>query len=89
MANALANSQMRPGRFLRWHHARQRVAWIKAQLAAGRVVLMTTYTRQWRFRQGHEAMFRATKSGAYVQRGKAWDCIDGTDIRNDRGLRCP
>ena len=26
-------------------------------------------------------MFKATKSGAYVQRGTAWDCIDGCDIR--------
>jgi hypothetical protein len=46
---SLTNSQMIAGRFLRYARARQRVAWIKAQLAAGRIVQLTQlpdFTRQ-------------------------------------------
>ena len=77
----MTNEQMKSGRFLRWAKARKRVAWIKSQIAAGHIVQITTYLRATRYGAKHLEMFKATKSGAYVQRGKAWDCIDGCDIR--------
>lgn len=77
----LTNQDMTPNRFLRWHKARQRIAWIKARLAEGATVQLTTYTRATRYTAKHAEMFRATKTGALVQRGKRWDCIDGCDVR--------
>jgi hypothetical protein len=78
---SLANSQMIAGRFLRYARARKRVAWIKAQLVAGRIVQVTTYTKATRYSARHADMFRATKAGALVRRGKSWDCIDLCDLR--------
>ena len=77
----LTNAQMTAGRFAKWARARKKVAWIKAQLAAGKTVQITTYTRATRYTAKHAEMFKATKGGAYVQRGKAWDCFDGCDLR--------
>ena len=78
----LTNSQMIAGRFLRYARARQRVAWIKAQLAAGRIVQLATYTKATNYNARHAAMFKATKAGAFVQRGKSWDCIDLCELRS-------
>ena len=77
----LTNDQMIAGRFARWAEARKKIAWIKEHLAAGHTVQLTTYTKCTRYKAKHMDMFKATKSGAYVQRGTAWDCIDGCDIR--------
>lgn len=76
----MTNDQMKPNRFLRWHKARKRIAFIKARLAAGAVVTVATQTHAWHYRQKHADMFKATKSGAFVQRGKRWDCIDWCSI---------
>jgi hypothetical protein len=70
------------GRFLRYPRARKRVAWIKAQLAADRIVQLTTYTKATRYDARHVDMFKATKVGAFVRRGKNWDCIDFSDLRS-------
>ena len=79
---SITNSQMIAGRFLRYARARQRVAWIKAQLAAGRIVQLTTYTKATSYDARHADMFKATKTGAYVRRGKSWDCIDFTNLQS-------
>ena len=76
----MTNEQMKSGRYLRWHKARRRIAWILARLAEGRTVQIATQTRAVRYTAKHAAMFKATKSGAFVQRGKAWDCIDHTNL---------
>ncbi len=76
----LPNSQMKAGRYLRWHRARRLVARIVQTVDAGGLVTLTTYTRQTRFDRRHRDMFRATRAGAYVQRGKSWDCIDFTAV---------
>ena len=78
---SLTNSQMIAGRFHRYARARKHVAWIKAQLAAGRIVQLTTYTKAMGYDARHADMFRATKAGAFVQRGKSWDCIDFTNLQ--------
>ena len=80
----LTNSQMIAGRFLRYARARQRVAWIKAQLAAGRIVQLATYTKATRYDARHADMFKATKAGAFVRRGKSWDCIDYCALQSFR-----
>ena len=79
---SLTNSQMTAGQFLRYARARQRVAWIKAQLAAGRIVQLATYTKATNYNARHVDMFKATKAGAFVQRGKSWDCIDLCELRS-------
>lgn len=76
----MTNAEMIKGRYLRWHNARSKVAWVKAHLAAGRTVCLTTHTKQVRYTHKHADMFKASKTGAYVQRGKAWDCFDGCKI---------
>jgi len=73
---------MTAGRFLRYARARKRVAWIKAQLAAGRIVELRTHTKATRYAARHAGMFEATKAGAFVQRGKSWDCIDYCTLRS-------
>ena len=76
----LPNSAMKPNRFLTMHVARKRIAWIKAQLGAGRDVYVSTYLRHTKYQPKHADMFKAFKNGAFVQRGKSWDCIDGCKI---------
>lgn len=76
----MTNSQMKPGRYLRWHEARKRIAWIQTRLAEGMTVQLTTYTKATRYTAKHATMFRAARDGAYVQRGKYWDCIDGCHL---------
>lgn len=76
----LTNAQMKAGRYATWANARKKVAWIQAQLAKGNTVQITTYTRATRYTAKHASMFKATKTGAYVQRGKAWDCFDGSKL---------
>lgn len=78
----LNNSQMIAGRFRRYALARKRVAWIKAQLSAGRIVEVRTHTKATRYRQRHADMFKATKAGAFVRRGSEWDCISFCTLRS-------
>jgi hypothetical protein len=77
----MTNEQMKPSRFLRLHRARRIVRFIRENLAAGHIVQITNHLRAVRYNAKHIGMFKATKSGAYVQRGKAWDCIDYCDVR--------
>lgn len=77
----MTNAQMTADRFAKWARARKRIAWVIAHLEAGRMVQLTTYTRATRYTKKHAAMFKATRAGAFVQRGKSWDCIDYCDLR--------
>jgi hypothetical protein len=79
---SITNSQMIAGRFFRYARARNRVARNKAQLAAGRIVQLTTYTKATSYGPQHADMFKATKAGALVRRGKSWDCIDFTNLQS-------
>jgi predicted RNA-binding protein YlxR (DUF448 family) len=72
----MTNEQMKEGRFLRFHKARKMIAFIKANLQAGRTVYVCTMTKATGYTAKHVDMFKATKSGAYVQAGKRWNCID-------------
>ncbi len=57
----LTNAEMKEGRYLRWHQARQRIAWIKEHLAAGRTVQLTTCTKATRYKAKHADYFKATR----------------------------
>lgn len=79
----MTNAQMIANRFARFHRARRMVAFIVSNLEAGRGVQINTATRAVRYtKKAHATMFKATKSGAYVQRGKSWDCIDYTCVQS-------
>jgi hypothetical protein len=74
------NEQMKAGRFARWHIARKKIAFIRGHLAAGRTVYIVTMTKATKLSAKHADMVKATKSGAYMQAGKSWVCIDGCKI---------
>jgi hypothetical protein len=60
----------------------ERLAEIQAHLATkGNKVMVCTYTRGTVYDHRHIGMFKATEKNLFVQRGKAWDCIDGCGIR--------
>ena len=73
----MTNSQMTDHR---WAKASEMIANIQAAFAAGHDVYLVTYLKNTRYQPKHAPMFRATKSGAYVQRGEGWDCIDGVAV---------
>ena len=70
--NSITNSEMKAGRFAKWAEARRKLAWIKARLAEGRQVCVSTMTNCTKYSAKHADMFSATKSGLYVQHGKHW-----------------
>jgi len=78
------NSDMKANRFGRWAAYRKMVANIKETLAAGGIVQIPTYTRCTNYDKRHVDMFKATKSGAWVQRGKNWDCLNLSKIIHRR-----
>ena len=76
------NAQMQPGRYARWAKARRTVKAIQGHLTAGHTVVIGTYTKAWRFdKPAHADLFRAERYGAYMRRGRSWDCIDYCGIR--------
>jgi len=77
----LTNDQMTANRFARWAKARHKLALITDHLTTGRTVVVSTYTKATKYDARHVAMFKATRTGLYVRRGKAWDCIDGCTVR--------
>jgi hypothetical protein len=77
---ALTNEQMKPRRFLVWAQARAKIAFITKHLEAGHTVYLCTAFRATKYSKKHIDMFKATKSGPYVARGKGWDCISFTHV---------
>jgi hypothetical protein len=82
----LNNTDMKPCRYLRWHSYRKMIANIRATLASDGVVMIPTYTRCTRYDRRHIDMFKANRNGAWVQRGKSWDCISLSKIIHCRRL---
>jgi hypothetical protein len=76
----MTNDEMKPNRYLRWHKARRLVAKINNHLANGGHVGIGSYTRPTLYGPKCAGMFKATRTGAYVQRGKRFDCIDFSPI---------
>lgn len=77
----MPNSKMTTNRFGKWAQARSLYRRITAHLSSGGRVVLATYTRATVFDAKHVEMFRVTRSGCYVLRGKSWDCIDYTPVR--------
>lgn len=77
----MSNDKMKAGRFLRLFKAKRKLAFIQANLAAGRTIAVCTACKITKYSAKHADMFRATKSGLYVQHGKGWDCIDYCEIK--------
>ena len=73
-------STRRPGSFARWAQSRAKVRGIVSHLRAGGSVRLVTYTRAVEYGPAHVEWFKATRSGAFVRRGKSWDCIDTTGV---------
>ncbi len=83
----LTNAQMTPNRFAKWHTARVTVARIQAHLRSQGVVVVATYTKATYYREAwHADLFKANRAGAWVKRGKLWDCIDGCAIKFGRSV---
>lgn len=80
----MTNAQMKAGRYLRWQQSRRKVATIVALLQEGHTVYFCTYLRAIKCTAKHVDLIKATKSGTYIRRGKAWDCVDGCKIEVHR-----
>lgn len=80
----LTNADMKPARFLRWHEARQRLAEIHCAFDAGRSIAVASYTRPTWYGPKCRDMFKATRSGLYVRRGQAWNCLNFSKILIER-----
>lgn len=76
----MSNTQMKDGRFQQWAQNRAQLRWIQSELQSGKTIVVATYTKATQFTAKHVTMFKATKSGLYVQRGKSWDCIANGSI---------
>jgi len=77
----MTNEQMKPFRFLRWQMARSKIAFIQSHLLQGQTVYLCTMTRATKLTAKNFDMIKATKSGAYMQSGKNWVCIDGCGVK--------
>lgn len=75
----MTNEQMKPNRFGRWAANRKLYRRIMDTLNSGGIVTIATYTRAAHYDRRHANMFKVTRTGVFVQRGKSWDCFaDGT-----------
>lgn len=73
----LSNDQMVAGRFAKLAKGRKLLRKMHATWDAGGLVRIGTATRYTDLKPKHRDMVRLGKSGSlYMQRGKAWDCID-------------
>lgn len=77
----LTNAQMKAGRFLRWHKARKSEAWIKARLAEGCTVMISSYTKATKLTAKHAWAISSDRVGVYLQSGKRFNDISGCSIK--------
>lgn len=72
---------MQPNRFLQWQQYKKRFAEIHTHLKKGGTVLIPTCTKATLYRPEHTGMFKVTRSGLFVQRGKSFECLNFSTIR--------
>jgi hypothetical protein len=77
----MTNDEMKPNRYGRWAQARKKIAFIKGHLEQNHTVEIATALRVYRLKKKHIEMVKATRTGAFVQSGSKWFCIDYTSIR--------
>ena len=75
-------SKMTPNRFGKMMECKKLYNSIKAEISKGLSIQITTYTQSKIYSKIEQ--FKLGKTGVYVQRGKAWDCITGASIRSIR-----
>ena len=78
----MTNAEMTPNRFLKMMENKRLYNSILTELAKGLAIQVTTYTHSKIYSKA--AQFKLGKTGVYAQRGKNWDCINGTSIRSVR-----
>lgn len=66
----LSNADMKANRYYRWAEARRKHREIVQHLHNGGKVIIPTYTRATLHKREHAEMFKATKAGLCVQRGR-------------------
>lgn len=71
----MTNDQMKPGRYLKLHIARKKIAWIKARIGEGRKVHLVSGMS--RVVIGAKAIdcLKATKQGLHLQSGKRIESV--------------
>jgi len=63
-------------------NAAEKLEEIQTHLATkGNKVMVCTHLRATTYDHRHIGMFKANTGGLFVQRGRAWDCIDYCAIR--------
>lgn len=72
----MTNDQMTANRYLRWYQARRKLAAIQQALQDGCTIMVSTHLKATQYTAKHADMFKATRTGLFVKRGKHWDCID-------------
>lgn len=77
----MSNDQMKPGRFLKLQQVRNRFAAIVSHLSKGGRIMTCSYTKPTIYTAKHAVMFKVKGSSLYVQRGRAFDCLDFTPIK--------
>ena len=77
----MPNDAMRAGRYLHWHTARRKAAWIKARVAEGRTVYLVTYTKATKITAKYLSAVEARPSGLYIKQGHVWNNCDGSALR--------
>jgi hypothetical protein len=77
----LSNADMIANRYYRWAEARRKHREIVQHLQNGGKVVIPTYTRATVYERDHAEMFKATKTGLFVQRGRRWDGLNFSNIR--------
>ena len=76
----LSNQQMKSNRFGAWAKARKKLNWMNEQWDKGMTVCLDTSLKVYRTSRKHKDMFKATKTGLYMQVGKKWLCVDGCQL---------
>lgn len=81
----LTNEQMKPGRFLRLHRGRKRLARMVACWGKGGVVYISTHLRTVKVdAKRQNAVTMDARGSLYVLRGRHRDCIDFCNIQFSR-----
>jgi hypothetical protein len=78
----MSNENMKANRFLRMYENKKLYNGIIAEIAKGLSIQITTYTQSKIYSKAEQ--FKLGKTGVYAQRGKNWDCINGSSIRSVR-----
>lgn len=77
----MTNDQMKPGRYLKLHIARKKVAWTKARIAEGRVVYLTSGISRVKIVAKNVECLKPTKQGLMLQSGKRLESVHHHELR--------